>query len=137
MRFLQLTSKDQRLWRPAVVGTIAYAALFAVYVLWTISTAESEHFSEAVLGPRLAGFSLLWILTAVNGVWLIALCLDLVPAWRSEPAVRKGQIVGVLGAIAVLALVQLTVFKIGESAETWPGEPGAAGETLLESEKDR
>lgn len=106
-----------RIWRPTVAASLAYVALFTLFVLWMMSTLEGRAFSDFVLRPRVFELTLFHLLSIANGICITVLLLDVGAARRSKSAQRTVQFWGVLMAILMMVGVQAATFSMLNAAE--------------------
>ena len=104
------------LWRPSVAGSLVYASLFAILLLWMLVSMDQRTFSEFVLSERLVGMNLFHLLSFANGVGLIVLLLDVGAARRSRVANRRAQFWGLLLAIVMMLGIQVATFSMENAA---------------------
>ena len=117
MKLARIDTTRALVWRPSVLGTIAYACLFAVVVLWTLGTVEPYTFPDNFLAPRFAGLSLFHALTGIHVILFVLLASDLPAAFRAPAGIRKGHVAGVIGAMILVALMQTVAISWRSFAE--------------------
>lgn len=104
-------------WRPTVVGSMVYAALFALFVLWIMSSLEGREFADFVLRERVSRLTLFHLLSIANGLGLVILVLDVGAARRCRSAQRQPQYWGLLLSIAMMAGLQAATFSMLNAAQ--------------------
>ena len=106
-------------WRPVVVGAMAYALLYTVFCLWLLMTWRPDSFHGQVLGAQLFGLSLYHVLTAINVTWISFLALDMRAALSSPRPMRRPHSVGVFLSIVVVFAIQLATLAMHDAALAW------------------
>lgn len=108
-----------RVWRPVVMGAMAYALLYTVLCLWLLVTWRPDSFHGQVLGAQLFGLSLYHLLTAINVTWIAFLALDMRAALGSPRPMRRAHSVGVFLSIVVVLAIQLATLAMHDAALAW------------------
>lgn len=91
--------------QPAVTLTLAYGGVILCYFLYLASTLTYPSIFERGPQPMIEARAY-WTLTGANLMLALASLASLAAARRSGPSARRGQLVGILASLGLLAVLQ-------------------------------
>lgn len=127
-------------WRPSVVGVMAYAVACVMVTLYVMCTFSGAYFDPLLHSPRLFGLSAMTLGSVTNTGWLGVLLFDWIHAWREPSFQRRTAVVSVAFATLVIVAIQLLIWSMvatGDAYEPVPYTPGEEGVQELDPEWER
>jgi hypothetical protein len=106
----EASARGPTVWRASVVAVAVYVVLFAILGIWILVT--GRHARLGAPAEPLIGAPSFLALCGVNLTFLVLLALDWRRALESDATVRRGQLVGLALAIAVVLGVQASVLAM-------------------------